>query len=212
MPAPESSPSLTPWFSPAPADAPPLKPLRAIGIIGIGRLGTGLAHWCATKGMGVILYDEEQAALSQAVGLVRELFQAAEQRGEITHAAAHKAVGGIGITTSIDDMEFCDMIIETLVEDSATKRSRFTRLSRVMPKDAVLATSASAAGMEELFEVTAEPGRVLGLGFFDPVDSSANVQVVIGSKTGRTATERVLKFVATLGKSPIVNGPARSGV
>lgn len=205
----DSSPSLTPWFSPAPADAPPVKPLRAIGLIGIGRLGTGLAHWCATKGMGIILYDEEPAALTQAVGLVRELFNAAEQRGEITHAAAHKAVGGIGITTSFEDMEFCDMIIETLMEDAATKRARFARLATIMPKDAVLATSASAAGLEELFEGTAEPGRVIGLGFFDPVYSSPKVQVTIGSKTARLTVERVLKFVDTLGKSPMLNGPAR---
>lgn len=209
MPAPDPFLSLNPWFPPPATGTPPPKPLRAIGLVGIGRIGTGLAHWCATKGMGVILYDPEPGALTQAVALVRGLFHAAEQRNEITHADAHKAVGGIGITTSLEDMEFCDMIIETLVEDSGSKRARFTQLAAVMPKDAVLASCASAAGLEELFEVTAEPGRVIGLGFFEPVNTSTQVQVTIGSQTNRVAVERVLAFVAALQKSPVLNGKAR---
>jgi 3-hydroxyacyl-CoA dehydrogenase len=212
MSASQPFPSLNPWFPPAPPGAPPPKPLRAIGLVGIGKLGTGLAHWCATKGMGVILYDPEPGALTQAVGLVRTLFHAAEERNEISHAAAHKAVGGIGITTSLEDMEFCDMIIETVVEDAASKRTRFAQLAKVMPKDAVLATGASAAGLEELFDVTSEPGRVIGLAFFDPVSASPKVQVTIGSQTVRLTAERVLSFVAALDKSPVMNGQARRAV
>ena len=212
MPVPTPIPSLNPWFPPAPAGAPAPKPLRAVGLVGVGRISTGIAHWCATKGMGVILFDPEPGALTQAVGVVRDLFHAAEARGEISHGDAHKAVGGIGITTSVEDMEFCDMIIETLVEDAASKRARFTQLARVMPKEAVLASTASASGLEELFEATIEPGRVIGLGFFDPVSTSPKVQVTIGSQTNRLTAERVLAFVATLGKAPVMHGKARRAV
>jgi 3-hydroxyacyl-CoA dehydrogenase len=211
MPAakPNPVPSLSPWFSAVPAGAPPPRPLKAIGVVGIGKVGTGIAHWCATRGMGVILYDPEPGALTQAVGVVRDLFNAAEQRGEITHEAAHKAVGGIGISTSVDDMEFCDMVIETIVEDAATKRSRFAEFSRVLSPDAVLASGASGPGLEELFSVTSNPGRVIGLGFFAPVHTSPQIQVTIGSQTARLTAERVLHFVATLGKTPVVQGEAR---
>lgn len=204
-------PSLNPWFSPAPPGTPPPKPLRAIGLVGVGRIGTGIAHWCATKGLGVIMHDTEAGTLTQGVETIRSLFRAAEQRNEITHAAAHKAMGGIGITTSVEDMEFCDMIIETLIEDTASKQARFANFARVMPKDAVLATGASETGLEELFAVTAEPGRVIGLGFYDPVDFSSKVQMTIGSQTSRETAVRVLTFIATLGKTPLVNGKARSG-
>jgi 3-hydroxyacyl-CoA dehydrogenase len=101
------------------------------------------------------------------------------------------------------------MIIETVVEDAASKRTRFTQLAGVMPKDAILASCASAPGLEELYEATVEPGRVIGLGFFDPVNASPKVQVTIGSQTNRVAAERVLAFIAVLGKSPVMNGKAR---
>jgi 3-hydroxyacyl-CoA dehydrogenase len=203
-------PSLNPWFSPSPAGAPPLKPLRAIGLVGIDRLGIGIAHWCATRGLGVILFDSETAALSQAVEAVRKQFHEAEQRGEITPEAAHKAVGGIGITTSVEDMEFCDMVIETMVEDAASKRARFAAFSRVLTPDAVLATCASIEGIEELFAVTSAPGRVIGLSFFPPVHAASQVQVTIGSQTERLTAERVLHFVTVLGKNAVVQGRPRN--
>lgn len=203
-------PSLNPWFSPAPADAPAPKPLRAVGLAGIDRIGIGIAHWCATRGLGVILFDPESAALSQAVAAVRQQFEAAEKRGEITHEAAHKAVGGIGITTCVEDMEFCDMVIETVVEDMATKRDRFAGFSRVLSPDAVLATCASVEGIEELFAATSNPGRVIGLGFFPPVYASSKVQVTIGSQTDRLTAERVLHFISGLNREAVVQGRQRS--
>lgn len=205
-------PSLTPWFPPAPAGTSPAKPLRAIGIVGTGKISSGIAQLCATKGLGVIMHDKEAGTLAHGVEVIRELFRVAEDRNEITHAAAHKAMGGIGITTSVEDLEFCDMVVEVITEDMISKRTRFVDFSRIMPKDAVLASCASAQGLEELYSVTAEPDRVIGLGFFDPVNTSPQVQVTIGSKTSRIATERVLGFITALGKTAIIQGDARPGV
>ena len=205
------TPSLSPWFPPAAAGSPPLRPLRAIGLVGSGKTATGIAHLCATKSLGVIMHDSVAGALTQGVEIIRGLFRAAEERHEITHAAAHKAMGGIGISTSVEDMEFCDIIVETLTEDAASKRARFADFARVMPPDAILASCASEEGLEELFAGTTSPGRVIGLSFFDPVESSRQIQITIGSQTSRVTAERVLAFVVTLGKAAVVKGKPRTG-
>ncbi len=202
-------PSLSRWFAPVPAGSPSPKLLRAIGLVGAGQLATGIAHWCATKGFGVIMHDKEAATLTHSVEVIRGLFRTAVARHEITAAEAHKAMGGIGITTSVEDMEFCDMVIETIEEDAAAKRARFAELARLMPQDSVLASCASEADLEELFVVTTEPGRVIGLSFSEPVDASREIQVIIGSQTGHETAVRVLTFSATLDKTPVVNGKAR---
>lgn len=157
------------------------------------------------------MHDPEAGRLSLGVEVVRGLFRAAEERNEISHAAAHKAMGGIGITTSMDDMEFCDMVIETLFEDAALHQARFASLARVMPKEAVLATCADEAELEELTSGITEPGRVIGLRFTDPVGSSLQVQITLGAQTSRETAERVMAFVATLDKTPVVSGQARPG-
>jgi len=206
-----SSPaSLNPWFPPAAADAPAPKPLRAIGVIGTGRTATAIAHWCAVRGLGVIMHDKEPAALTRSVEVIRGLFRDMEERNEISHAAAHKAMGGIGITTGLEDMEFCDMLLDTFMEDTASKRARFTEFTRLMPADSVLASSASAAGLEELIAVTGSPERLIGLQFFDPVATSAQVQVTIGSQTSRATAERVLGFAAALDKRAVIQGAPRN--
>lgn len=203
-------PSLTPWFPAAADGASAPKPLRAIGVIGTGRTATGIAHWCAVRGLGVIMHDNEAPALSRSVEVIRGLFRDMEGRGEITHAAAHKAMGGIGITTGLEDMEFCDILVDTLMEDAASKRARFAELARLMPPDTILASGASLAGLEELLGVTASPERLIGLQFFDPVAASAQVQVTIGSKTSRVTAERVLGFTAALDKRAVIQGAPRS--
>jgi 3-hydroxyacyl-CoA dehydrogenase len=206
---PSPVPSLNPWFPPAAADAPAPKPLRAIGVIGTGRTATAIAHWCAVRGLGVIMQDNEAPSLTRAVEVIRGLFRDMETRNEITHAAAHKAMGGIGITTGLEDMEFCDMLVDTLIEDAATKRARFAEFGRLMPPDSVLASGASAAGLEELLVETSAPERVVGLQFFDPVATSAQVQVTITARTSRTTAERVLAFVAHLDKRAVIQGAPR---
>lgn len=205
------APSLNPWFPPLAAGAPPPKPIRAVGLVGVDKTGTGIAHWCATKSLGVIMHDPEAAALARAVQVVRELFTAAENRHEISHPAAHKAMGGISISTGLEDLEFCDIIIETVTEDSATKRARFANLARVMPQDAVLASCASAAGLAEIGAALPGPERLVGLRFFDPVNESGQVQVTLGPATSRDTAERVLALVAALGKQALLLGPARAG-
>jgi 3-hydroxyacyl-CoA dehydrogenase len=49
------------------------------------------------------------------------------------------------------------------------------------------------------------------LSFFDPVESSRQIQITIGSQTSRLTAERVLAFVNTLGKTPVVKGKPRAG-
>lgn len=203
------APSLNPWFPPLPAGTSPLKPLRAVGIVGVDKTGTGIAHWCATKGMGVIMHDNEAGALTHAVENVRGLFRAAEDRNEISHALAHRAMGGISISTGLEDLEFCDVIIETVTEDIATKRTRFANFARVMPKETVLASCASAAGLAEISGAIPNPERLVGLRFFDPVYEARQVQVTLGPATSREVAERVLAFVAALDREPVLQGPAR---
>ncbi len=202
------APSLNPWFPPLAAGTP-LKPLRAVGIVGVDKTGTGIAHWCATKGMGVIMHDSEAGALTHAVENVRGLFRAAEERNEISHALAHRAMGGISISTGLEDLEFCDVIIETITEDIATKRARFANFARVMPKETVLASCASAAGLAEISEGLPNPERLVGLKFFEPVYEVRQVQVTLGPATSREVAERVLAFVTALDRQAVLQGPIR---
>ncbi len=191
------SPSGAPAVRPAP-------PIRTVGIIGAGVMGSGIAHWCAAHGLGVIMCDTDRAAIDRGVAVIRALFAEAVKRGEVTAAEAHKRTGGIGITTSLDDFEICDLVVEAIVEDVGAKQRLFAELSKLVGPDCVLASNTSALPIEELAAAGQHPDRFVGLHFFNPVGRMRLVELVLSPATSRATAERTLAFAKALGKLPVI--------
>ncbi len=179
-------------------------PFRTIGIVGAGVMGSGIAHWCAAHGYGVILCDTSQEAINRGVAVIRALFAEAVKRGKVTAAEAHKRTGGISITTSLEDFEICDLVIEAIVEDAGAKQKLFAGLSKVVGPGCVLASNTSALPIEELAATAQNPGRVVGLHFFNPVGRMPLVELVLSPYTTRATADRSLAFVKALGKTPVI--------
>jgi 3-hydroxyacyl-CoA dehydrogenase/enoyl-CoA hydratase/3-hydroxybutyryl-CoA epimerase len=151
-----------------------------------------------------MMSDSDPDALKRGVQVIRGLFEDMVKRGQMTGAAAHKAMGGIGITTDLRDFADCDLVIEAVVEDVAVKRKLFTEIAAVVPPDCLLASNTSALPIEEIMSGVREPGRTVGLHFFNPVGRMPLVEVVLAPGTKRATAERALGFVRKLGKTPIV--------
>ena len=100
----------------------------------------------------------------------------------------------------------------SVTEDADTKRSRFVEFARVLPKDSLLATCASGAGLDAIGAAITAPDRLIGLCFFDPVHETGQVRVALAAGTSRATAERVLAFVAALGRQAVLQGPAGAGV
>lgn len=195
--------SLDAWFPRETVEAP-LAPVQIVGVIGAGVMGSGIAQWCVMHGYGVMLCDSNLEALDRGVTVIRGLFADAVKRGKLSREAAHKATGSIGITTSIEDLEACDLIIEAIVEDVALKQKVYADLARVLPPECVVASNTSALPIEEIMSPLPDRGRTLGLHFFNPVGRMPLVELVLSPHTTRVTAERALAFVRTLGKTPVV--------
>ena len=196
--------NLDAWFPAEPAGTVALPPARSIGIIGAGVMGTGIAQWCAMRGLGVLLHDADRGILKQGVEIIRELFREAENHGQISHAAAHKAMGGIGLSANLEDYEFCDLVIETVTENAAVKRQLWSELAKFAPPESMLASNTSALSVEQLTTGLPAPGRIFGLHFFNPVGRMPLVEIALTAQTTRANAERALEFVRTLGKTPLI--------
>lgn len=195
--------SLDAWYPPE-KTAPASAPFRIIGILGAGVMGTGIAHLCASRGLGVIMCDSEREALERGITVIRGLFKQQEERGQLTHAQAHKMMGGIGVTTSLEDFDMCDLVIEAIVENVGAKQKLYAQLSKIMAPDCVFASNTSALPLEELAATSTNPGRFVGLHFFNPVGRMPLVELVLGKETTRATADRALAFAKTLGKTPVI--------
>lgn len=195
--------TLDAWYPAEKAAAAP-EPFRILGILGAGVMGTGIAHLCASRGFGVIMCDSEREALERGITVIRGLFKQQEERGQLTHAQAHKMMGGIGVTTSLEDFEMCDLVIEAIVENVEAKQKLYAQLSKIMAPGCVFASNTSALPLEELAATATNPGRFVGLHFFNPVGRMPLVELVLGKETTRATADRALAFAKALGKTPVV--------
>lgn len=191
------------WY-PAEPKAPPAPPTRAVGVVGAGVMGSGIAHWCAMHGLGVILCDSNRGALQDGLTVIRDLFADAVKRGRLTDDEAHRLTGGISVTTSLEDFDLCDLVVEAIVENVAAKQKLFAELSRIVRPDCILASNTSALPIEEIAVAATNPGRTVGLHFFNPVGRMPLVELVLSPHTSRETAERTLALAKVLGKSPVI--------
>lgn len=181
-----------------------VRPVRRVGVIGAGVMGSGIAQWCAACGHEVILRDVNDEVLARGRRVAAELFDGAVQRGKLSAADAQAGLGRLKTTTTWDGFADCDLIIEAIVENVAVKQALFAELMAVARADALLATNTSALPLEEITAQLPDASRVVGLHFFNPVSRMPLVELILGRATARGAAEAALAFVKTLRKTPVV--------
>lgn len=183
---------------------PAVKPFRTVGIVGAGPQGARVAHWCVLSGFGVILCDHHKEVIQRGVAVIRELFAEGVRQGSLSSAEAHKLTGGIGITTSLEDFEICDLVIEAITEDLAAKQAVFEELSARVDPDCVLASASATLSLNDIAARTSRPGRVVGLHFPERLEPQATLKIIAGPETSRTTIERMSGLAKTSGLVPTV--------
>ncbi len=193
--------TLAGWF---PVNNTKLTPIKRVGVVGAGVMGSGIAQWLAASGCDVVLRDVQPEMLARGLGVIDGLFAAAVRQGKLTPEAATAARARVKAADSWIDFSACDLVIEAIVEDVAAKQRLFSELAAVVREDAVLASNTSALPIEEIAGHVPHPERTIGLHFFNPVSRMPLVELIISRQTSAAAAERVLGFVKGVGKMPVI--------
>ena len=117
------------------------------------------------------------------------------------------------VTSSVADLEDCDLVIESIVEDLETKKDLFVELDRVCQADAILATNTSTLPVIEMAVATARPEQVCGIHFFNPAPVMSLIEVVrplTASDETIEAAPRLRRRRAARIRSRCRTGPASS--
>jgi 3-hydroxybutyryl-CoA dehydrogenase len=171
-----------------------------VGVIGGGRMGAGIAHVLAVAGSSVTVVETDaQAVGSTRDRLTRSLARAAKAEGPHFDVLLAR----IELTSDLSALSQVTVVIEAVPEDIDLKVSVLARTAEVAP-NAVLATNTSALSIDALATRLDLPERVVGLHFFNPVPTSALVEIVRGTKTSPALIANAQRWVAALGKTAIV--------
>lgn len=174
-----------------------------VHVVGAGVMGGDIAAWCALRGLEVTLQDREMRYIEPALIRGRTLFERRLRQPEMVAAA----VGRLRADPDGAGVAGADLVIEAVFEDLAVKQAVYARLEPDLRPGAILATNTSSIPLERLGDCLKDPGRLVGLHFFNPVAKLPLVEIVAARLSSPEALLAASAFARRIGKLPV---PCRS--
>ncbi len=171
---------------------------RHVHVVGAGSMGGEIAAWCALQGLNVTLADLNPEALGKAMGRAHTLY------GKIlkNRAKVRDAMDRLVPDLKGNGVAHADIVIEAVPEKTDLKRKVYAGLEPRMKPGAILATNTSSIRLEELSEGLKDPGRFVGLHFFNPVSRMQLVEVVRHPKATADAMARARALTGQIDRLP----------
>ncbi|GMR01608.1 MAG: 3-hydroxyacyl-CoA dehydrogenase NAD-binding domain-containing protein [Gammaproteobacteria bacterium] len=171
-----------------------------VHVIGGGIMGGDIASWCAIQGYSVTVQDQDPERLAQTIKRAQYSFKKKFKRDRRAIRDANDRLmadhRGAGIHRA-------DIIIEAIFEDVEVKRSLYESIEPKMKAGAILATNTSSIKLEDLSSCLKNPGRLVGLHFFNPVALMPLVEIIRGNETDEEVVQQALAFAKNIGKLPL---------
>ncbi|TWG07420.1 3-hydroxyacyl-CoA dehydrogenase [Saccharopolyspora dendranthemae] len=177
--------------------------VKTVRVIGTGVMGRGIAQICAAAGVTVQLADARPEAVETAVAEIGRMYDKLASKGRMSAEEAAAAAGRLVPISDPLSSSDCDLVIEAVREDLETKRELFADLERTCPQHAVFATNTSSLQVTSIATALADPSRLAGLHFFNPVPLMRLVEVIPGARTAQDLPEGLTELVRRLGHTPV---------
>lgn len=172
---------------------------KRVHVIGAGVMGGDIAAWCALRGLTVTLQDQTLERISPALKRAHALFEKRLREPLKVRSAFDRLIPD----PQGDGVAHADVVIEAIFENVEAKHALFRSLEPRMKPGAVLATNTSSLRLEDLRTVLANPARLVGIHFFNPVAMMPLVEVVAAEGADAAAVQAACAFVKQIDKLPL---------
>jgi 3-hydroxyacyl-CoA dehydrogenase/enoyl-CoA hydratase/3-hydroxybutyryl-CoA epimerase len=172
---------------------------KHVHVIGAGVMGGDIAAWSALRGLTVTLQDRSEDLVKPALDRAKAYF---DKRLKDTRAAAD-AFARMTVDVAGAGVGSADVVIEAIVENAEAKRALYAQLEPQLKAGALLATNTSSIKIETLAQQLTDPGRLVGIHFFNPVAQMQLVEIVAGAGSHAEAVQNALLFTRRLDKLPL---------
>ena len=174
-------------------------PVHHVHVVGAGVMGGDIAAWCALRGMTVTLQDRGLEFIEPAIKRAHELFEK-RVKDPGSRADTRKRIQPDVEGAGVDD---ADVVIEAIFENLEAKQALYAQLEPRMKPTALLATNTSSITLEPLAQKLANPARLVGLHFFNPVAQMPLIEIVSGERTDTASAQAAISFARRLDKLPV---------
>lgn len=169
--------------------------VRKVCVIGAGTMGHGIVQVAAMAGFDVVMTDISDEVLERGLARIGKNLDKGVKIGKVTAESREQSLARIALNADLSAAaRDADVVIEAAPESMELKRKIFQTLDQAAPPRAILATNTSSLSIAAIASSVADPGRVVGMHFFNPVHIMKLLEVVAhdGTAEGAVACARAL--------------------
>jgi len=184
--------------------------IKKVAMLGGGVMGSGIVSLLLKGGFEAVLWDINREALEKGVSSVRKTFEYPIKKRKMKQADLDDMLENqLTTSSSLEDLKGVDLIIEAVLEDMTVKQDIWKKLEGICRPDVIFATNTSALPITEMASILKDPGRMIGLHFFNPAHRMMLLEIICAEKTSDQTLATSVSFARAIKKIPIVvnDGP-----
>ncbi len=190
-----------------------LEDIKSIGVVGGGVMGGGIAQTAILAGYKTIVRDLTDEILEKMKNTImdgRFGLKGGVARGKLTQKQMDQAMANLSVTTKVEDLKGCDLIIEAIggggpaeIENKPLKLKVFAELDKIVKKDAIFASNTSRFTIADLAKVTSRKDKFIGMHWFSPANIMKVVEVTYTPDTSEETIQTLEGLCQRFGKTSI---------
>ena len=184
--------------------------IRKVAMLGGGVMGSGIVNLLLKGGYETILWDINEDTIEKGVTSVRKTFEYPIKNRRMKQEDLEKMLEKqLTTITDLTDLEEVDLVIEAVLEDMEIKQDIWKQLEGICPSHTIFATNTSALPISEMASILSDPGRMIGLHFFNPAHRMPLLEIICAERTSDQTLATSVAFGRSIKKIPIVvnDGP-----
>ncbi|MCA9624812.1 MAG: 3-hydroxybutyryl-CoA dehydrogenase, partial [Myxococcales bacterium] len=146
-----------------------LEDIRAIGVVGAGQMGRGIAQVAAAAGYDVFLCDIDRDTAAAGRGRIEKGLSRLVDKGKVTAEEAAAVMGRIQPQGDVSCLAEAQLAVEAATENVVLKEKIFKSIDDALPEGAIAASNTSSISITRLAATTSRPSLVMGMHFMNPV-------------------------------------------
>ena len=179
--------------------------IRKIGVLGAGLMGAGISYVSASQaGVAVRLKDKETAGLNRGMQYIYKLIQQRLRQRALTSYQAGQQNRQVTPTLDYSGFHDVDLVIEAVFEDLKLKQQMLKDIEENSREDTIFATNTSSIPIEQIAETAQNPGLLIGMHYFSPVEKMPLLEIIATPKTEPEVITSTVAFGREQGKTVIV--------
>jgi len=177
--------------------------MQKIMVIGAGQMGSGIAQVCAQAGYNIVLNDLKSEFVERGLVVINKNLSRQVDKNILTAEQKDETLARITPSTTLQDAEGVDLVIEAAVENMEIKTKIFAQLDEIAPENTILASNTSSLPITEIAAATNRPEKVIGMHFMNPVPVMKLVEIIRGLATADEVYQTIEDITKKIGKVPV---------